>query len=274
MKFLIKTLVPALVILLSCMSYAGEKEISQGSVNKLMIVTGLNTQVADLPDAIFSGIELRVAQKGVELPAEKLQAIRSILDTYFKVTRILSYIKRDIANTLSEAEAQELFVWYGSAVGKKITEAEKKSGTPEAVQQMMNEQQTLLADKERIAVAQQLDALTASTDFLVLLQKNATLSAVAAISSGTDPETSAEQMEDMKIALDAQEPQIREALEEVVILSFLYTYKGIDLKELHEYVVFLEKPASKKLTSVITKSMYHSLNQSMNQMAARLVVGF
>ncbi len=247
-------------------------EISEGSLDKLQALSGLDKQVAELPGMVRAGVE-QARQQGSPIPDAEFNEVMSSIVSAFQPSVILSTIGMEIKNNISESEAKDLLAWYESDLGRRITKAEENASTPAAYQEMIKNAQILLADEKRVESAKKLDSLLNATGMAMQLQENAGVAVFTAISTVKNPGQPVN-MEAFMAQMTAQEPQIRANIEQLVVLSFVYSYKDIDIASIEKYIIFLERPNTKKFNDSVLKGMKYAFNQSVEIMAKSLAVVF
>ncbi len=262
----------SLLTLLFFTSIVLAEEISEGSLNKLQALSGLDKQVAEFPGMVRAGVE-QARQQGSPIPDAEFNDVMSSIVSAFQPSVILSTVGMEIKNNISESEAKDLLTWYESDLGRRITKAEENASTPAAYQEMIKNAQILLADEKRVESAKKLDSLVNATGMAMQLQENAGVAVFTAISTVMNPGQSVN-MEAFMAQMSAQEPQIRANIEQVVVLSFVYSYKDIDIASIEKYIIFLERPNTKKFNDSVIKGMKYAFNQSVEIMAKSLAVLF
>ncbi len=261
-----------LLIFIFSASVVCSGELSSNSLNRLMALSGLNKQVAEFPGMVQAGVE-QARQQGLEIPdAEFDEVVRSI-EGAFQPSEILSTIGMEVKNSISESEAEHLISWYESDLGKKITKAEEDASTPAAFKEMIAEAQSLLADQQRVGIANKLDGLLNATDMTMQIQEDTGVAVFTAISKVMDPEKPVP-VEAFKSQMSAQEQQIKANIKQLVIVSFVYSYKDIDIDALEKYIAFNERTNTRKFNDSVIKGMKYALNKAIDKMATSMAVTF
>ena len=237
-----------------------------------MTLSGINKQMGELPGMVQAGIE-QASQQEAKIPEADLKEIKKSVKEAFQAAAITSAMSSEIKKGISEADAKKLLAWYESSLGKKITKAEEEASTPAAYQQMINEAQSLLADQERVAIAREIDRLVNATDLVMQLQEKTGIAVFTALSKAMEPAQPVN-IAAFKAQMSAQEQQIRQNVEQLMIVSFVYSYKNIEIENLKKYVAFLARPETKKFNDSALTGMKSGLNQSIDKMANALAVTF
>lgn len=261
----------SLLIVIFIPGIVGAGEIAEDSFDKLMALSGLNKQMAEFPGVVRAGLE-QAKRPGAPIADAEFGEVQRSIEDAFQPSGILSVIDMEIKNNISESEVKDLLTWYESDLGRKITKAEENASTPAAYQEMIEEAQSLLTDEKRVKLAGKIESLVNVTDMTMRLQENAGVAVFTAISTVMDPDRSVNNIEAFKAQMSAQEQQMRANIEEFVILSFVYSYKDIDMASIEKYVKFLERPNTRKFNDSVIKGMNYALNQSIGKMAESLAV--
>lgn len=261
-----KLLLVVMLFFASSFSYA---EVSDASVNKLLVLSGLTKQVNQFPDAIKAGLE-QAKQQGTPIPDAEYSSIIKGVDKSFLPAKILNGMRVSLKKSINESEAKELLAWYESDLGKEITRAEESASTVEAYHQMMQLSQSLLADTERVEFANRIDALLGATDMAMKLQENSSIAVYSAIMSALQPNTPLN-VEPFKNQMEAQKDQTRAEIKKMVTISFVYSYQKIEIEKLQKYELFIGGPTSKKFYTTVVNSMNKEFASSISKWAEALI---
>lgn len=135
---------------------------------------------------------------------------------------------------------------------------------------MLGLAQSLLQDAERVSLANKIEELVNATDMLMALQEKVQISVITAISTVMNPGNSANEIKAFKSQISAQLQQMRAQMEQIVILSYVYSYKDLALEDLEQYIRFLNNPVTMKFNDSVMQGIQDSLNQSIEKMASSL----
>ena len=122
----------------------GCETIYAESIDKLLKLSGLTTQVEQFPSMITVGME-QAKQQGTPIPEAAYTSMVNSVNESILPSEIILGIKNSLMTTVNEKEAEKLLTWYESAIGIEITRAEKNAGTPGAYQKMMQMADSLMA---------------------------------------------------------------------------------------------------------------------------------
>lgn len=220
-----KLLLATFLCLFCSLSFAS---VSDNPIDKLLDLSGLTKQVREFPGLVKAGME-QARQQGTSIPEDLFSKMLKSADKSILPSEILDEIRSSLNKTISKDEAKKLLKWFESDLGKNITVAEKKASTPEAYQQMIGNAQALLTDSKRVEFAKRLDKLLGATDMTMNIQNYSGLAVFSAIMTAVTPDQPLN-IEAYKSQMLAMEPQMRANIEQIVIISFIYSYKTIDDK--------------------------------------------
>lgn len=256
-----------IVFFLSCTTHAAE--LSNSSLYKLMSLSGINTQFKEIPQLITASLDESRQQDNTPISDEQYDDLRKAIIRSFQVSEFLDVVGKAIKQDISEKEARVLLKWYRSKPGKKITRAEEAASTAEAYQEMMAQAESLLANEERLNLAKKMDELLNTTQMTFEIQNNVALTSFVAISTALNPSQAAP-VEEFKKQLSAQEAQMKQELNQFVVLSFVYSYRNINTSELEQYIQFLQKPEAMKFNLTALKALGGAFTRAAETLSTHL----
>lgn len=266
-KFLCKSVVFIALCSVSSWSLAASLE---KSIERIMEVSGLTTQASYLPDLIRVGME-QARQEGAPIPDEEFRIMLESASETILPSEILQSVQLSLQESISKEETESLLAWFESDLGKEITAVEESASTAEAYQQMMMQAQSLLQNSERVAFAKRLDALVGATDMGVDLQEFSGMAVYTAVMMVMWPNEPLD-LTPFKAEMDATRAQTHAAMEQMTIVSLVYSYQALDDKKLSKYEAFLSTPTAKKFNKVVMGSIKTALEASISKWAKRLAV--
>jgi len=266
-KHQFKKVLLIVLFLSSPLSYA---EISDESLNKILDLSGLTMQVNQFPGLIKVGME-QAKQQGVPISDAEYSLMVTSADKSILPSKILGEIKKSLKQSINEEEAKKLLAWYESDLGKEITKAEEKASTPNAYQQMMQAAPSLLENSERVDFAKRLDALMGATDMSMDIQEYSGIAVYTVMMTVMQPETPVN-IEPFKAQMDAVNVQTRTAIEQMVIVSYVYSYQNIETGKLNKYENFLTETATIKFNKTVIESMNKGIELSVSKWADELAL--
>jgi hypothetical protein len=233
-----------------------------------MTLSGINKQVAGYPGMLNAGID-QAHQQNPSIPGNELSGMKRAIEKAFVPELFINSISNEIRNNVTEEEASQLISWFESIPGQKITLAEENASKPEALQNMISEAQSLFSDTTRVGLAQKIDALVGSTDMTMQIQMDTAVAVFTSVSSALGQNQN-EMIENFKLQLASREEQMRKNTEQFTIISFLYSYKNIDLETLKKYIHFLGEPNTIKFNDSVKKGLKYAFKKATNDMAKSL----
>lgn len=254
-----------LTMLVMAMTLTGKAQ-AEDRVLQLMEITGLNAQINAYPEAIKLGIQDGL-NDNPEISPEQGQQLLASVDDNIVPAEILKRIKAQLSSKLANSDIDHLMSWYQSDLGLALTQAEEQASQPEAQQALLQQAESLMANSERVAMAQRIDQLVGATEMSVQIQKNTGKAVFNAIMKLASPEEAVDPaFFDAQIAM--MEPQIRENIQQYITLTFVYTYQNFDLEKLGQYEKFLATPEARKFYATTTVALNKSLEKSVGNWAA------
>lgn len=260
-----KILLVAISFFVSSVSYA---DVSDESINKLLVLSGLTVQFEQFPGLVKAGMA-QAKQQGTPIPEAEYNSMVNSVDESFIPSEIIEQTRVNIKKTINEKEAEKLLAWYESDLGAEITRAEESASTPEAYQEMMHSAQSLLSNSEQVEFAHRLDSLLGATDMTMEIQKYSGIAVYSAIMTAMQPGLPID-MEPLKSQMDATSDQTRVAVQQMVTLSFVYAYRNIESEKLIKYENFLNNATTMKFNKVIMNSMNKGFESSVTKWADAL----
>lgn len=266
MKNKVYTFLFTIFISLFCSSVlASSKETN---LDRLLILSGITKQVGEFPGLVKTGI-MQGVQQGGTIPEDEVSLMLSSADKTILPSVVLDEIRMSLEKSLSGDDIETLLEWYESDIGQRITAAEEKASTPAAYQRMINSAQQLLANTDRVKVAKRLDELLGATDITMKMQKYSGIAVYSAIMTAMAP--------DQELNLDAYEsqmaevePQMRENIRQLVIISFVYSYQDIDDDNLSIYEDFLNRSLTRKFNDSAIKGLSRGFEKVVSSWASDL----
>ena len=240
----------AFISLFCSLSIASTKE---DNLDKLLLLSGMTKQVGEFPGLVKAGV-MQGVQQGASIPENEVSLILHSADKTILPSVILAEIRHSLEKSLSNEDIEKLLEWYESDIGKRITAAEEKASTPEAYQQMMNSAQQLLADTKRVEVAARLDELLGATDMAMEIQEFSGVAVYSAIMTAIAPDQELN-LDAYKSQMAAMQPQMRANIQQLVAVSFVYSYQEIDDDSLAAYEAFLNRSITKQFNDSTIKGL-------------------
>ncbi len=258
------------VFLMSTSSSITLAEENRENVIKLLDLSGITKQISEFPGLVKSGVD-QSREQGTSIPDRLIQLLHMAVDDSIDPGTMVKGVANGLLNNLNEEETLQLLSWYESELGRKIALLEEKSSTTEAYTEMMLMSERLLADSEHVKFAKKLDKLVGATDFSMKLQENTQRAVLSSIFKALNPHKNFD-FDTLKLQMSKQHKQIRANIEQIVIVSFTYTYRNLNQGEIDEYTTFLESSASSKFNESTLNSIDKEMNKALIQLGERLAI--
>ncbi|MFC3152208.1 DUF2059 domain-containing protein [Litoribrevibacter euphylliae] len=250
------------ILLMMASSLTLGAAISNESLDKVMKMSGLTQQIAETPAAIIGGLAQARAQ-GTPVSDDVFTALSDTVNNTFHPTKIEDAVKQSLKSALTEEDAKKLFSWYDTALGKKITDAEVKATSPEAMQSMMQQAQQLMSNQERVQIALEMLNQMKVLDKTLASQEATAVAVYAAMSSALAPDqpvNTEAYRQQFSSQLSAMKPQ----LEQMIVLGLVYTYQDFSVADIKKYIEFNKTPAASKLNQTSINGMNTAISSAAN----------
>jgi len=213
------------------------------SIDRLLEASGTRHSLAQLPATIVSAMD--APQPGVDMPYDMRVALKDAATQAFQAEHMIGVVRSRMASDLSERQIADVMTWLVAPLGKRITDLEKESSDPSAMQGIENyarELQKRPPAPARVALAQELDAATGSTEIAAALMESIALATALGLNAA-QPRQSQLPAEILQLDIKKAMPQFRQQAEGIVLVSVLYTYRSLSDTELTQYVRFMQTPS-------------------------------
>lgn len=247
------------------------KEITDNSLDRLLTLSGVAKQTAQMPADIQTGFSQALKKDSAnhqsQMSAADYEVFRKYLADSFQPSLILKSIEQETRGAVSEEDAQAMFAWYESEDGKKVTEAEETALDAASYQDMASSAKTLLANTARMQLVKDMNKLLQQTDTMIAVEENMTVTMYMAIAGSTGAELNEQSFRsEIAASLEKNRPNIEQSL----ALISLYLYRNIDLTTLQKYLSFLETPGARRFNDAIEAGLSKGLNQAASTMAVSI----
>lgn len=264
-----RILLPLLLLAMLVPVVTTAEPITDASLEKIMELSGLNEQVAEFPGIIRTSMQ-QARQQGAQVPDDIFNEILQALETSVTPERFKLLITKQLKADLSEEQAQELVAWYETEPGSTITSAEVAASTPEAYQEMIATAQELFAQTERMELARRIDAQINATDMTMQIQDKTAIAVYTALMTALMPDEPFD-ISELQDELARQQPQLRANAEAGVLVSFVYSYRNLDIPTIETYISFLETDAARAMNASIIAGTSAAFDLVIADMAEALV---
>lgn len=255
------------MILLSPLCTA-DQAITDASLEMLLRLSGSSTQIEQIPANVVAGME-QASFQDPGIPHDVFVQMKAAALVSFRPSEYLTAFAEAIKAHTSEQDANVLLQWYRSDLGREIATREEHASTPAAYQEMLSLSVELLDDEHTLAYAKELDRLLGATDFATQLQIYTIVAILSSVSVVADPEGQLS-IEDILHQVAAHEAQIRSETEQAMLLSIVYTYRGLQPAELDSYLEFLQTPAAREFHVHGIRAIGDELRKSIDRFAREI----
>lgn len=238
--------------------------------DELIVKSGLQRQIGQLPEVVSASFEQRMAQDD-KIGPEEAAKIREAITRSVTPSVMLASIKEHIIANLAEPDVDGIMTWLKSPLGEKITKMEEDASSGQAYMEIQNFAMGLAnnpPDPVRVEVLGQLDEAARMTEFSVGMKMDMVVTMTTAMAAAAGRSDLSK--EELLASLENSRAQIKEGSAQEVLITGLYTYQGLTIDELKEYVNFYKSEAGQKYADVITRGLLNALNKSSQDMGERL----
>ncbi|MCD4780795.1 MAG: DUF2059 domain-containing protein [Candidatus Omnitrophica bacterium] len=269
---MMKMMIKMMVLVMMLMSFASQSfAVEPGSkISQLLDFSGLTMQIEGFPETIKMGIS-QGSQK-FEQPSDS-DSLLTMVDQSIDTKAMLNGVAQDLVKDLSAADIDQLLTWYQTDVARRITKAEEAASTAGAFQEMLEMAESLLANTKRVEVAKQFDRLLNTTEFAMNIHKNTQLAVISSVSKTMNR---SEQLDltMLKSQMDKHEDQMKASIQQMLIVSFVYTYRDISDEDLDAYFSFLGKPLTKQFNQIVMSGLDREMEKAVKTLFDNIAFKF
>jgi hypothetical protein len=272
------TLIACLVFV--CTGAPGAQSSSESLVQELFLKSGLDHLIEQIQDLFVSGIDKAIESdprlKG--LPRHARQGILKAAADAFAAPKTRAVMLKSVAGKLDAAEIKALLEWLESPIGKKCTDLEKESITPERMKTKAAFLQGLQKNPppvSRLKLIFDLERATNATATAVQMYISTHLAVATAMSLSLSQENR-KPLDQIQKELDDQRAEIEKSMQEQTLVGMLFTYHPISDAELRKYVEFVESPVGNKYCQVTSGAFNQAIvsaGADFGQAAAKVFEG-
>lgn len=250
---------------LSNTAMARDLESEQSAIyRELLDVSGTSRQVEQYPAHFVQGFE-----QSAQLTPERRAYVMQVAQEAFALDKFERIMLIEMRSHIKSADAQEVIDFYNSEFGRHVSSLEIAASTPDAYAQMMNQAARWLADEERLARAQRMDALLNISEQGYQMQRKIAEAVYHALSAQAG-EGQAMDFSEYTAMLDQQEALMRQSMQQMSWLFGIYTYRDMSLEEVDRYIDALAKPSFQRVNEVIARSVSYGFQGGINEVATKL----
>ena len=225
--------------------------------------------VEQYPAMLSQGIREGLKQRG-QVPPMVADTVGYVVSSSFSADKIEQQIITDLQAQLTDEQLQAVSEWYQAPVARKISSAEIAASAPEAWPQIQASAPELNRKYKGTPKAEMFDrfdraarATESAVDTTIAVQ----LGLATAMSALSSESMHYEQLERR---IENQRGMLRGVVGQQVYDSYLYTYDKISAQELALYLDFLESPAGKQFSQVVTSSIQQAIMEPVESIGRQI----
>ncbi|ERS89843.1 hypothetical protein Q667_11610 [Marinobacter sp. C1S70] len=225
--------------------------------------------VEQYPAMLSQGIREGLKQRG-QVPPMVADTVGYVVSSSFSADKIEQQIITDLQAQLTDEQLQAVSEWYQTPVARKISSAEIAASAPEAWPQIQASAPELNRKYKGAPKAEMFDrfdraarATESAVDTTIAVQ----LGLATAMSALSSESMHYEQLERR---IENQRGMLRGVVGQQVYDSYLYTYDKISAQELALYLDFLESPAGKQFSQVVTSSIQQAIMEPVESIGRQI----
>lgn len=225
--------------------------------------------VEQYPAMLSQGIREGLKQRG-QVPPMVADTVGYVVSSSFSADKIEQQIITDLQAQLTDEQLQAVSEWYQTPVARKISGAEIAASAPEAWPQIQASAPELNRKYKGTPKAEMFDrfdraarATESAVDTTIAVQ----LGLATAMSALSSESMHYEQLERR---IENQRGMLRGVVGQQVYDSYLYTYDKISAQELALYLDFLESPAGKQFSQVVTSSIQQAIMEPVESIGRQI----
>lgn len=257
------------MISLLVLSFNARAEDQKKVIEQVMTASHYDQHLQSITNFALAELDLR---KDVINIAD-YKSLRNILADSYKVEKLQSDLTGMLQKHYDEKRFQQWLSQLQSPLFKKMIQLEERASTDAAFEGMMAYAQTL--DKqppstEREALIKRLDKATSGTD-LALKGQLSVLRAFLTAINPTLPENKQLNPVAMEHILSSTRSQLEPLLQEIALLTHLYTYRSISDKELEEYIKIYESNLGVWFSELHQRAVSNALSTAATRATTQIV---
>lgn len=232
-------------------------------------VSPIDDIVEQYPAMLSQGIREGLKQRG-QVPPMVADTVGYVVSSSFSADKIEQQIITDLQAQLTDEQLQAVSEWYQTPIARKISSAEIAASAPEAWPQIQARAPELNRKYKGTRKAEMFDrfdraarATESAVDTTIAVQ----LGLATAMSALSSESMHYEQLERR---IENQRGMLRGVVGQQVYDSYLYTYEDISAQEMGLYLEFLESPAGKQFSQVVTSSIQQAIMEPVESIGRQV----
>lgn len=246
-------------------------ETRTGKLNRLMDISGIRIQYAEIPKVIKAAADAP-AEPGQEIPPMLREGIKEAVDNTIIAADLVDAVIAELDKKMTDPEIDTVLEWYESEQAKEITNKEIEASSVESLQED-RDLASLMNDPQMIAKARKIDELTKSSDFALDIQMFTQLAMISAIANVVGPDSGID-LDQIKAQMEQARPMIKMQIQEAAVQNLVFTYSELPPEALDAYVAFLEQTTTRKFMELVmasTKDEMESMISAFTQQLATVL---
>lgn len=225
--------------------------------------------VEQYPAMLSQGIREGLKQRG-QVPPMVADTVGYVVSSSFSADKIEQQIITDLQAQLTDEQLQAVSEWYRTPVARKISSAEIAASAPEAwphIKASAPELNRKYKGTPKAEMFDRFDRAARATESAVDTTIAVQLGLATAMSALSSESMHYEQLERR---IENQRGMLRGVVGQQVYDSYLYTYDKISAQELALYLDFLESPAGKQFSQVVTSSIQQAIMEPVESIGRQI----
>jgi hypothetical protein len=258
-------IVMVFIITLIIGSQLGAEDKKDRLIDELYIESGFEAQIKNQPEAFKLNLDEQTSliDKSQDLIKEYFENANSMLYKSFDSSVLEVGIKSDLKKQLSIKEINYILDFLKTPLGIKATKLEVRTSSSESIIDFKNYLMNLSVNpvpESRIPQLKKFEELVHTLDFTTEMTINTQLAMTAAITYSFSAENTLN-LTEVKKKLDQSKPQIKSALQPIIIPFLHFTYKDLSDNELKQYIIFYEHNTSQHFIKVVSNSYLKAITR-------------
>jgi len=204
----------------------------------VMDLSGLTATIMQVPEHMQAGLQTSQQTKQSSISGTDYGTLQKIFSDTFSAQAIKQDVVEYLGQTYDQGRYTSLVELLQSPLAKRMTALEVATGTPEEFQNMLHYATDLATDPpsaKRVALVAELDKVSHATELTATLQIETLRSMLGAFASYS-PEGDSATREKMNHIVNGGREQIVTTAHQLVIVSYLYTYRDVSDEDLNNYI--------------------------------------
>lgn len=224
-------------------------------LSDFLTLVGFDTFLASISSGINHAME---SSPIVDVDESMRAAIGELTAIYFDPSRMKQSIVENMVDALSDAQLDELSVYYSEGLGKRATELEVASQQPGMEEIVQTEGLKILqklteSKDERLLSYQRIVQSTNAVEIGTTLAMNISYAMISGMMGSPQLPYSLTDEQILEI-VGRQSEQIRAQVTEAIFVNFAYTYREMSIDDLAAYTIFLESDKAQTFYSRVREA--------------------